>query len=68
MWQCCIPTDCNLAYLETDLHGCFSNGQVGTPDVVQEHVLGPNKSFGLVLEPNGVYIQCPVQEGDSLPC
>ena len=57
-----------LAYLEADLHGCFSNGQVGAPDVVQERMLLANKRFGFVLKANGVYIQCPVQEVDCLPC
>ena len=56
-----------LAYLEANLHGCFSNGQVSTPDIVQEHMLRPNKCFGFVLEANGVNIQCSVQEADCLP-
>lgn len=60
-----------LAYLEANLHGCLSNGQVGTPDVVQRHMLvfqGPHKLLGLVLEANGVDIQGPIQEADCLIC
>lgn len=60
-----------LFYLEADLHGCLSNGQIGTPDVVQGHMLvlqGPHKLLGLVLEADGVDIQGPVQEVDCLLC
>ena len=60
-----------LAYLEADLHGCLSNGQVGMPDVVQGHMLvlqRPHKLLGLVLEANGVDIQGPVHETNCLLC